>query len=197
MNPWQGWTIVSAFRADKGQMQTCVNCGVGILNVGVATNKKGEIVYLGMDCAERVGLDASAVKEVLKEKFGNRLRYEWRKKADDEWKANHAAELAAEEARREAATVEGWALTDLDGNFVPAKIIKAKYGLAWMLFDKFGGEPTGVFVTAHPEWPSTLKKKGYREVMAVWHIAGPERKPWPDTSRAPIGLAPAKINEEN
>jgi hypothetical protein len=53
------------------------------------------------------------------------------------------------------------ALFDLQGNLVPAKMIKSAYGWCWALIgndNKFTG-----FVGAQPKRKSTLEKKGYRE----------------------------------
>lgn len=62
------------------------------------------------------------------------------------------------------ATFGRYALEDLDGNRVAAKLIRGKFGPCWALLDSTG-EFTGEFVGAHPRRASTLERKGYREAV--------------------------------
>lgn len=79
-----------------------------------------------------------------------------------------ASDINAKEARLQADIVERGgvaeftALFDLDGNWVRAKRINARYGDCWMLLDE-DGEPTGEFAPFCPARKSTLEKRGYRE----------------------------------
>lgn len=59
------------------------------------------------------------------------------------------------------------ALFDLDGNWVPSKLIDAKYGTCWALLDEHG-KFTGDFISAFPKRASTMAKKGFYEGHALW-----------------------------
>jgi len=72
----------------------CYHCGSGIMNCVVIENPKtGEIVDVGETCAERVGLDMSALKEMLRER-----NYASRVEADRERQEQSAKSKAAQEA---------------------------------------------------------------------------------------------------
>lgn len=76
--------------------------------------------------------------------------------------------LTAERLRREAQLLEDGglaefpALFDLDGNYVPAKLIDGRYGECWALLNT-DGTFTGEFITAFPARRATIVKKGYLE----------------------------------
>jgi hypothetical protein len=197
------YQINGAYHADAGQHRTCANCGQGIANIAVATHRHtGETVTLGLDCAERAGLNTAALRAMLAEKYAQQratARYAAtaperaaRAAREAEQQARWAAEAAAEAAERATMTVEDWALTDLDGNFIPAKILRGKYGLTWLLLDTWGGDSTGTFIAAHPKRATTMEAKGYREVRALFPIAGPTHKPWADTDRQPVAIVTAE-----
>lgn len=73
---------------------SCGHCGAALINcVQVRHRVTGETMDVGMDCAERVGLSRSQVKEMMRERFAEE-RYE-------RWAAQSSArraELAAAEA---------------------------------------------------------------------------------------------------
>lgn len=57
-------------------------------------------------------------------------------------------------------------LLTLEGEFVPAIPIRAKYGMCWMLLDA-DGNSLGQFVPYRPKRADTLGKRGYREAKAI------------------------------
>jgi hypothetical protein len=61
-------------------------------------------------------------------------------------------------------------LFDLDGNFVPAKIIQTQYGSRWMVLDA-EGRKTGEFLPVTPKRRDTLAKRGYCEGYAMFPAA--------------------------
>jgi len=79
--------------------------------------------------------------------------------------------IGAEVARKQADLVEAGgvhefpALFDLEGNYVPARLIDGRYGLCWMLLDA-EGECCG-FVSAFPKRRATMVGKGYLEGYVV------------------------------
>lgn len=79
-----------------------------------------------------------------------------------------ASGLTAQEKRAQAEIEENGglsdfpALFDLEGNYVPAKLINGRYGLAWTLVDD-EGTFTGEFVSAFPKRRATIVGKGYTE----------------------------------
>ncbi len=79
-----------------------------------------------------------------------------------------ASGITAQACRLEAQLVEQdgmasfLALFDLEGNWVPAKLINAKYGECWALLDE-DGQFTGEFVGAYPKQRKTIANKGYLE----------------------------------
>lgn len=79
--------------------------------------------------------------------------------------------ISAEVARKEADLIEAGgvhefpALFDLEGNYVPARLIDGRYGLCWMLLDA-EGECSG-FVSAFPKRRATMVGKGYLEGYVV------------------------------
>jgi len=76
--------------------------------------------------------------------------------------------LSAERLYREAQLLEDGglaefpALFDLDGNYVPARLIDGRYGECWAILDE-AGDFTGEFITAFPARRATIVKKGYLE----------------------------------
>lgn len=76
--------------------------------------------------------------------------------------------LMAQQRRMEAdlleagGTYEFPALFDLDGNWVPAKLIDGQYGTSWMILDT-NGRRTGQYVAAFPVRRSTIVRKGFLE----------------------------------
>lgn len=54
-------------------------------------------------------------------------------------------------------------LADLEGNEIPARVIDSRFGRCWMLLDE-KGESTGTFAPYRPKRPSTLERRGYREI---------------------------------
>jgi hypothetical protein len=76
--------------------------------------------------------------------------------------------LSAERLYREAQILEDNglavfpALFDLDGNYVPARLIDGRYGECWAILDT-EGIFTGEFVTAFPARRATMAAKGYLE----------------------------------
>lgn len=58
------------------------------------------------------------------------------------------------------------ALFDLDGNWVPARVIDGRYGPCWMILNE-NGEATGEFAPFRPARKSTLEKRGYRQGIAT------------------------------
>lgn len=60
---------------------SCANCGQGIINVVHAKHASdGRTVKLGLDCAERVGLDRAEIRELMREKYHQDRRREWGEK---------------------------------------------------------------------------------------------------------------------
>lgn len=76
--------------------------------------------------------------------------------------------LTAARLYREAQLIEDGglacfpALFDLNGNYVPAKLIEGKYGECWALLDETGTF-TGVFINAWPARRATIANKGFLE----------------------------------
>jgi hypothetical protein len=54
------------------------------------------------------------------------------------------------------------AMFDLDGNWVPAKMIETKYGFSWSILNE-NGKATGVFVPFHAKKRETQAKRGFVE----------------------------------
>jgi hypothetical protein len=54
------------------------------------------------------------------------------------------------------------ALFDLDGNWVPAKLVDSKYGTSWLVLDE-NNRSTGVFVPFASKKRETQAKRGYVE----------------------------------
>lgn len=86
-----------------------------------------------------------------------------------QWASGITAQLKRREADvLEAGGVHEFAcLTDLDGNWVPSKLIDGRYGLCWALLAE-DGTFTGTFVSAFPKRAATLERKGYREGRGTW-----------------------------
>lgn len=200
INPWANWTITGGYHADNhANGATCDHCGAWLMNIVTIVGPNCQTGRIGLDCADRVGLNATEVRAMLAAKYAAGRReaaFEAaaptraaRAAAKAERDAARAAADAADEARRAELTVEDDALTDLAGNFVPCRLIRGKFGITWMLLDTFGGESTGTFITAFPKRASTMEGKGYREVRALFHIAGPDHRPWADRDLAPVRLA--------
>jgi hypothetical protein len=84
-----------------------------------------------------------------------------------QWASGLASQRCAAEARliEQGNIAEFLTLFDLDGNFVPAKIIQTQYGSRWMVLDA-EGRKTGEFLTVAPVRRSTLAKHGYVEGYA-------------------------------
>ena len=57
------------------------------------------------------------------------------------------------------------ALFDLNGNWVPAKVIDGQYGQSWAVLDT-NGRHTGVYAPFHPARRNTMTKRGYLEGYA-------------------------------
>lgn len=53
-------------------------------------------------------------------------------------------------------------LLTLEGEFVPARPISAKYGMCWMILDA-DGQATGEFAPYKPKRASTLANRGFQE----------------------------------
>jgi hypothetical protein len=76
--------------------------------------------------------------------------------------------LTAQEKRLQADIEENGglsdfpALFDLEGNYVPAKLINGRYGTCWALTDD-EGTFLGEFITAFPARRATIVRKGYTE----------------------------------
>lgn len=91
----------------------------------------------------------------------------------DGYMSQWASDLTARKLRLEAELVESggtwWfnALCDLEGNWVPSKLIEGRYGLAWALLGD-EGQFTGDFVSAYPKKATTMRKKGYVECAGLW-----------------------------
>lgn len=81
--------------------------------------------------------------------------------------------LVAQQARANAriadndGLAEFPALFDLEGNWVPARLIEGQYGPSWMLLDA-DGRRTGQYVNAFPKRRATIANKGYLEGRAMW-----------------------------
>lgn len=74
---------------------TCWHCGAGIINCVQARHiETDETIDVGMDCAERTGLDKAALKKMLREKFA------------EERATRRRRQTAAERAREEAEEAE-------------------------------------------------------------------------------------------
>lgn len=63
------------------------------------------------------------------------------------------------------------ALFDLDGNWVPAKLVDGKYGYSWLVLDE-NNRSTGVFVPYASAKRETQAKRGYVEgrVRVTGHV---------------------------
>lgn len=58
-------------------------------------------------------------------------------------------------------------LFDLDGNWVPCRMVEGKYGKSWMILDA-DGKRTGEYVPYLPKRRDTLAKRGYVEGRAMF-----------------------------
>ena len=59
-------------------------------------------------------------------------------------------------------------LADLDGNWVPSKLVDTRYGTRWVLLDANGRFIQGSWMGAFPRRRSTMTRKGFREVQGLW-----------------------------
>ena len=118
---------------------------------------------LDMGVAEKVAqLQASAAAHE-KEAFDSFERCD-----TDGFMSQWASGLSAQHDRLEAQLVLNGgvakfpALFDLQGNWVPARLIYAKYGPCWMVLDN-EGKFDGHFVSAYPKQRKTIANKGFLE----------------------------------
>lgn len=77
---------------------TCWHCGTGIMNCVEAKHQEtGEQIIVGLDCAERCGLDREGIRRVMREKYANE-RMERSRAASDaaraEWDRREAEVVA-------------------------------------------------------------------------------------------------------
>jgi hypothetical protein len=85
-----------------------------------------------------------------------------------------ASGLTAQLKRRQADLLEeggkAWftTLADLDGNWVPSKLVDTRYGTRWVLLDANGRFIQGSWMGAFPRRRSTMTRKGFREVQGLW-----------------------------
>lgn len=79
-----------------------------------------------------------------------------------QWASSLSArrDAIAADLLRSGGTSDFDALFDLDGNWIPARIIDGTWGPRWMVLDA-NGRSTGVFLPARPKRRSTLAKRGY------------------------------------
>lgn len=104
----------------------------------------------------------------------------WQEKADSfercdtdgflsQWESGlMASRKEAEAALIERGGVQEFAtLFDLDGNWVPCRIVEGKYGPSWMILDA-EGKRTGEYVPYRPKRRDTLAKRGYVEGYAMF-----------------------------
>lgn len=90
----------------------------------------------------------------------------------DGFMSQWASGLCAQKDRAEARLLEAEglaefpALFDLQGQWVPARLIDGKFGPCWMVLDH-KGEFKGEFVGAFPKQEATLAKKGYCEGVVM------------------------------
>jgi hypothetical protein len=79
-----------------------------------------------------------------------------------------ASGLSAARDRLQADIVEAGglhrfpALFDLDGRYIPARVIEGQWGKRWMVLND-QGRSTGTFLPYHPVRRNTLARKGYVE----------------------------------
>lgn len=74
-------------------------------------------------------------------------------------------------------------LFDLDGNWVPSKMIRTQYGSRWMVLDSEGNK-TGTFLPVCPKRRDTLAKHGYVEGYAMF----PAKVDYVDTGAGLVGV---------
>lgn len=113
-----------------------------------------------------------------------RLRTEaaahWQERADSfercdtdgflsQWASGLTAQHRSAEARllEDGGVAEFITLFDLDGNWVPSRLVEGKYGTSWMVLDETG-KRTGVYVPYLPKRRDTLAKRGYVEGYAMF-----------------------------
>jgi hypothetical protein len=201
------YVAAGAFYADD-YPRTCAQCGQGIANVVTARHRStGETVFLGLDCAERIGLTGAQLKAHYAEKFAaeraERQAAARRVKRQAEADARVAARLAAEAAappqpfrNNPAADPDALyydeALFDLTGELVCAKPVFGQYGRTWMLTDRWGGNTTGWFSPSRAQDDERARKanarKGYYVGWAGWVAAGGRNRRWANRDLAPVSL---------
>lgn len=185
--------------------RTCANCGQGIANVVTAQHRTtGEHVFLGLDCAERVGLTDAQLRDHYAEKFAA--------ERSNRQAANRRAKRQAEAAARLAAAPSpppqpfrfvrpaddpdalyyDEALFDLDGELVCAKPVSTRYGRSWMVMDRWDGEPVAWFKPSSAKDEGRARKadaaKGYYVGWAGWVANGSHNRRWANRDLAPVAL---------
>lgn len=79
-------------------------------------------------------------------------------------------------------------LFDLDGNWVPCRMVEGRYGKSWMILDA-DGKRTGEFVPYLPKRRDTLAKRGYVEGRAMF----PARIDYIETGGGVMGVRVGSI----
>ena len=88
-----------------------------------------------------------------------------------QWASGLSAQLADRQADIVESGGKSWfnILVNAEtGEWVPSKLIDARYGTTWAILDRETGRFTGEFVKAFPRRRSTMTKKGYAEAKGLY-----------------------------